>query len=167
MSTIRQRQDAVNLDRPDDRPRTEAGDAFSGLVVRIFRLNGMLSAAGDAIAKPAGQTAARWQVLAMLEEGSRTVSETARTLGLARQSVQRIADLLEGDRLISFEVNPHHRRARLMSLTATGQLALAAIQSRQRPWANTLGERVGTPALKRLSTDLDRVLAVLIADRGR
>jgi DNA-binding MarR family transcriptional regulator len=138
--------------------RTGAGDAFSALVVRVFRLNGLLAAAGDTLARPAGQTSARWQVLAMLEEGSRTVSETARTLGLARQSVQRVADLLESAGLVAFEDNPRHRRARLMRLTARGRTTLGAIQAEQRPWADGLGRVVGEGRLRRLNEDLDRVL---------
>ena len=37
----------------------------------------------------------------MVEDGEHTVAETARTLGLARQSVQRVADLLEADGLVA------------------------------------------------------------------
>jgi DNA-binding MarR family transcriptional regulator len=145
--------------------RTEAGDAFSGFVVRILRLHGLLSAAGDALARPAGQTAARWQVLAMIEEESHSVAETARTLGLARQSVQRVADLLEAEGLIVYEANPRHRRARLMTLTEAGRRALGAIQARQRPWADAIGAAAGARRLWRMNDDLDRVLAALAAPR--
>src|SRR6476660_628987 len=99
------RQDAVNRGEDGAVGRTAAGEAFSGLVIRVLRLNGLLTAAGDALARPAGQTSARWQVLAMVERGAYTVAETARTLGLARQSVQRVADLLEADGLIAFNDN--------------------------------------------------------------
>src|SRR5262245_59608183 len=151
------RQHAVNVTGSES-DRTSAGDAVSELVVRVFRLNGLLAAAGDAIARSSGQSSARWQVLAMLEEGSHTVSETARTLGLARQSVQRVADLLEADGLVAFEDNPRHRRARLLRLTDSGRMTLAAIQAEQRPWADRLGRTVGDARLRRLNADLDRVL---------
>ncbi len=140
--------------------RTAAGEAFSELVVRVLRLNGLLAAAGDALARPAGQTTARWQVLAMLEEESHTVSETARTLGLARQSVQRVADLLETEGLVAFDENPRHRRARLLRLTTLGRSTLGEIQAAQRPWADRLGGDVGEARLRRLNADLDRVLDV-------
>src|SRR5262245_27834345 len=60
---MRKRQHAVNSGR---RPavRSPAGDAFSALVVQVLRLGGLLTAAGDALSKPAGQSSARWQVLA-------------------------------------------------------------------------------------------------------
>jgi DNA-binding MarR family transcriptional regulator len=142
-----ERQDAVTRDGAD-RPvgRTAAGEAFSNLVVRIFRLNGLLTAAGDALARPAGQSSARWQVLAMVEDGDHTAAETARTLGLARQSVQRVADLLEADRLIRYVENPRHRRARLIRLTDEGRAVLARIQAGHRPWADALGDGSGRPA---------------------
>jgi DNA-binding MarR family transcriptional regulator len=154
------RQDAVNRADADRRGgRTAAGEAFNGLVIRVFRLNGLLTAAGDALARPAGQSSARWQVLAMVEEGDHTVAETARTLGLARQSVQRVADLLEADGLVRYVDNPRHRRARLIRLTDEGRTVLGRIQAVQRPWADGLGAGVGEARLRRLNADLDRVLA--------
>src|SRR3954467_8686800 len=113
MNNVPNRQAAVNESRSRTMGRTAAGDAFSALVARVFRLNGLLAAAGDTLSRPAGQTSARWQVLAMLENGPATVATTARTLGLARQSVQRTADLLEADGLVVYLDNPRHRRARL------------------------------------------------------
>src|SRR6478752_239788 len=160
MNAEDRRQDAVNrVDHDHLVGRTAAGEAFSGLVVRILRLNGLLTAAGDALARPAGQSSARWQVLAMVEEGDHTVAETARTLGLARQSVQRIADLLEADGLVRFVDNPRHRRARLIRLTEEGRAVLRRIQAVQRPWADALGAGAGEARLRRLNADLDRVLA--------
>ncbi len=161
MNAEDERQDAVNRDDAGVVGRTAAGDAFSDLVVRIFRLNGMLAAAGDALARPAGQSSARWQVLAMLEDGEHTVADTARTLGLARQSVQRVADLLEADGLLRYVDNPRHRRARLIRLTDQGRAVLRQIQALQRPWADRLGAGAGEARLRRLNADLDRVLAAV------
>src|SRR6185295_13471281 len=96
--SISKRQHAVK--------RSELGDAFSELVVRVFRLEGMLSAAGDAFAAPAGQSSARWRVLAAVEAEPRSVAQIARAWSLARQSVQRIADVLEQDGLVAYADNP-------------------------------------------------------------
>ena len=128
MPTVPNRQYPVNENEADPRVRTAAGDAFSGLVVRLFRLNGILAAEGDALARPTGQSSARWQVLAMVEGGPMTVAQIARTLGLARQSVQRVADALVSTGLLSYEDNPRHRRARLAGLTKDGRAVLARIQ---------------------------------------
>ena len=161
MPTVPRRQHPVNTGDATSDVRTPAGDAFSGLIARAFRLNGLLAAAGDALSRPAGQTSARWQVLAMLENGPATVAETARVLGLARQSVQRVADLLEGAGLIRFVDNPRHRRAMLAELTGEGRAALAAIQAAQRPWANRVGAAVGERELRRATETLDRLIDAL------
>jgi DNA-binding MarR family transcriptional regulator len=131
------------------------------MVVRILRLNGLLAAEGEAIARPAGQTTARWQVLAMVENEPMTVAGIARTLGLARQSVQRVADLLADAGLVVYEDNPRHRRARLVRLTANGRSTLEMIQASQAPWANAIGETVGERELRRATDVLDRVLATI------
>ena len=131
------------------------------MVVRILRLAGLLTAAGDQLAAPAGQSSARWQVLAVAENGPATVAQIARTLGLARQSVQRVADLLADEGLAAFRENPEHQRAMLFELTARGRSALAAIQRAQRGWADRLGAAVGEADLRRAAAVLDRIAAAL------
>jgi DNA-binding MarR family transcriptional regulator len=133
--------------------------------VHLIRLNGILAAEGEALARPAGQTTARWQVLAMVENGPHTVARIAKTLGLARQSVQRVADALETAGLVRYVDNPNHRRAHLVTLTEEGRTALASIQAEQRPWADRLGATIGEPSLRRANAILDRVLEVLSANR--
>ena len=169
MSKVSDRQYAVKSEQPSgaasavEQPprRTLAGDAFSGLAFRVLRVAASLEAAGDALAKPAGQTTARWQVLAAIEDAPASVAGIARALGLARQSVQRVADALEAGGLVGYEDNPRHRRARLVRLTPAGRSALHAIQSAQAPWADALGARLGAERLDRASRVLDQVLAAL------
>ena len=55
---------------------------------------------GDAFTRRPGQTEARWAVLSILSGGARTVPQVARRLGVARQSVQRVANLLTAEGLI-------------------------------------------------------------------
>lgn len=157
-----ERQNTVNLGS-DPAPRTAAGDAFSELVVQIFQLNGLLAAAGDALARPAGQTTARWRVLAAVEDTPSTVSRIARAWGLARQSVQRVADALVQEGWAVYEANPGHRRAQLLRLTPRGRRALQRVQAAQRAWANTLGAEVGEKDLRQASSVLGRVLQALRA----
>lgn len=141
--------------------RSPAGDAFSQLAVRILRLAGLLGAAGDQLAAPAGQSSARWQVLAAAENGPATVAHIARMLGLARQSVQRVADLLADEGLTAYRANPEHQRAMLLELTPRGRTVLAAIQRAQRGWADRLGAAVGEADLRRAAAVLDKVSAAL------
>ena len=129
----------------------------------MFQLNGLLTATGDALARPTGLTTARWRVLAAVEEGPRTVSQIARAWGLARQSVQRVADVLVAERWAAYEENPGHRRAQLLRLTPRGRRALQGVQAAQRSWANALGAEIGEAELHRASSVLARVLQALRA----
>jgi len=135
---------------------------LSELWVRVFQLNGLFTAAGDALARPVGQTSARWQVLAAIEDAPASVAQVARRLRLARQSVQRVADLLERDGLAVYEDNPAHRRAKLLALTDRGREILASIQAAQRVWANDLGAAIGERDLRSASAVLTRVLEALV-----
>jgi DNA-binding MarR family transcriptional regulator len=167
MATVPSRKHTVNRSATSATARTAAGDAFSMLAILVIRLHGLVTAEGDALARPAGQTSARWQVLAGAEDGPTTVATIARRLGLARQSVQRVADVLESEGLVAYEDNPHHRRAKLLTLTQRGRDALAAIQAAQRTWANTLGREVGEADLRRANAVLERALETLTKRRGR
>jgi DNA-binding MarR family transcriptional regulator len=123
-------------------PRTTAGEAFTELILEVFRLNGRLLSAGDALTHPLGQTSARWQVLGALDQNGGTVADIGRRMGLARQSVQRTADLLEADGLLSYADNPAHRRAKLAMLTRRGRATLDTITTRQTDWANRTTHRL-------------------------
>lgn len=158
--TLQGRQDAVNTSgRSGD--RTPAGDAVSELAVHVFRLNGLLTAAGDAMAGPAGQTTARWRVLAAIEDQPLTVAQVARAWRLARQSVQRVADLLVDDGLATYQENPNHRRAKLLRILPAGTTALETIRHAQRVWADQLGEVVGEADLRAANERLRAVIEVL------
>jgi DNA-binding MarR family transcriptional regulator len=165
-ATLSKRQYAV---KPESAPRarTPAGDALSDLVVKVFRLGGLLSAAGDALAEPAGQTSARWRVLASIEDGPTTVAQIARGWGYARQSVQRVADLLVKEGFAAYEENPGHRRAQLLRLTPRGRAALRTIQAAQRSWADALGAELGEADLRRASAVLDRLIQAVATRPAR
>jgi DNA-binding MarR family transcriptional regulator len=160
---IEERQDAVNSDR--EPPRTAAGDAASELVVHVFRLNGLITAAGDAMAAPAGQTSARWRVLAAIESGPLTVPQVARAWWLSRQSVQRVADVLVAEELARYEDNPGHRRSRLLRITPQGLSGLREIRRAQRVWADDLGDEIGESDLRTANAILARAVEAL-ARRG-
>lgn len=160
LRTLRNRQHAVNTDAEIAR-RTPAGDAFSAVAIQILRLAGHLTAAGDDLARAAGQTSARWQVLAAIEGEPVTVAHVARSLGLARQSVQRVADVLAEEGLADYQENPAHRRAKLLRLLPKGRGVLRAIQAAQQPWADRLGAQIGEGELRRTAAVLERMLQAL------
>jgi DNA-binding MarR family transcriptional regulator len=155
-STVAARQHVVNVE--DGRPsRTPAGEAFTALLGQVIGLTRRFTVAGEALAKPAGQTLARWLVLETIQERPATVAQIARTLLLARQGVQRLADVLVRDGLAAYQDNPAHRRAKLLRLEPPGRDALRTIQTAQAAWADALGARIGEAELRQASALLDRV----------
>ncbi|MBY5409912.1 MarR family transcriptional regulator [Rhizobium leguminosarum] len=140
------------------------GDAFSAFAITALRLAGHLTAAGDRLAKPAGQTSARWQVLAAARRGGMSVAQIARALGLARQGVQRLADVLESEGLIAYSDNPQHQRAKLVRLTAEGAARLGIIDVAQAGWADELGAAFTSAELDATRAVMARVMGMLEGD---
>jgi DNA-binding MarR family transcriptional regulator len=120
--------------------RTTAADALTELILEVFRVNGDLLAEGNRITEPFGQTSARWQVLGAIRTTPQPVAGIARDMGLARQSVQRTADLLAAEGVGEYVDNPAHRRAKLVRLTPHGKEVLAEISRQQVAWTNHLAE---------------------------
>lgn len=141
--------------------RSPAGDAFSSVAVKILYLNGVLTEMGDNLAAAAGQTSARWRVLAAAEIKTMTVAEIARALGLTRQSVQRLADVLTKEGLTLYKANPTDKRAMHLALTAKGKKALSTIQTEQVRWANGVGEQIGESSLKKIEISLRELMVTL------
>ncbi len=134
-------------------------DQITDLILEVFRLNGGLVAAGDDLVRSLGLTSARWQVLGAisLAPAPMSVAQIARTMGLARQSVQRLVNELVEDGILRLADNPDHARARLVQLTQRGDTLYAAADKRQAPWAASLAEGVDADAIRR-SIDLLRTL---------
>ncbi|MGW0431217.1 MarR family winged helix-turn-helix transcriptional regulator [Micromonospora sp. NPDC003197] len=143
---------------------TPSGSALSELVIEVFRANGLLLASGDGLARPAGLTSARWQVLGVVDHEPSTVSEVARVMGLTRQSVQQTADALARDGLVRFEENPRHRRAKLIAITARGRVALDYVEQRQAEWSNRIAERATLDELRAATRTLRELARQLEID---
>jgi DNA-binding MarR family transcriptional regulator len=139
------------------RSRTEAGDVLTELVLRTFRLNGRFLEVAERLARPVGLTAAWWQVLGATLHQPLPVSGIARDMGLARQSVQRIADLLVDRGLASYRPNPAHRRAKLFEPTGQGRAAIAALAAAQHEWANAAAASVDLDALRTTLETVDQL----------
>lgn len=144
--------------------RSAAGDALTELVLRTFRLNGLFLAAAEEMARPAGLTPARWQVLGAVLREPLTVSGIARAMGLARQSVQRLADALVDDGMAEYVANPAHRRAKLLKPTRHGWDAIAILRPRQYAWTEEVTTGIPAAELRAALDVLDRVIARLDGD---
>jgi len=139
--------------------------ALTALILETFRLNGRLLAAGDALVQSLDLTSARWQVLGAIATAPLplSVAQIARSMGLTRQAVQRLANDMESDGLVRFQDNPSHRRAKHVVMTPRGEQAYAAAMKRQAPWAQALAQGLSaqqiaaaTVTLKQLRQRLER-----------
>jgi len=119
------------------KPATNPADAVVELISQSYRLNSRLQARADRMARDVGLTGTRWQVLNAIDQATRpaTVSDIARWMGLARQSVQQVANALADDGLIDYQDNPKHQRAPLLGLTAKAEHTLKQLNERRFEWA--------------------------------
>lgn len=137
--------------------QSSGGEVFTELVLAVFRVNGLLLDAGNHMTRPVGLSSARWQVLGVVEHGSIPVAHAARDMGLTRQTVQQSADALARDGFIEYVENPHHRRAKLMSITSEGREALDYVQRRQGAWADRIAGKLALEDLRAATKILGQV----------
>ncbi|MFF9041615.1 MarR family winged helix-turn-helix transcriptional regulator [Streptomyces sp. NPDC014892] len=141
-------------------------DLLSRAALGVFRLNGQFLSVADELTRPAGLTAAWWQVLGAVLPEPLPVAGVARTMGITRQSVQRVADLLVDRGLAVYVPNPAHRRAKLLTPTPAGRAAIERIDPGHADLAARLAQALGEEefaatvrALERLSGVLDDLAA--------
>jgi len=150
---------------PELPPHTEAGELLTDVILATFRLNARLMEAAQGMAAEGGLTAAWWQVLGGILDQPRTVAEIARRMGMTRQGVLRVADLLVEHRLAEYRPNPAHRRAKLLACTEAGYWAIRQISLVQRPFADRIGAELGTEKLRSALATMRRFIGVLEADQ--
>jgi DNA-binding MarR family transcriptional regulator len=146
---------------------TREQELLSATSLTVFRLNGQFLGIAEELARPAGLTAARWQVLGAVLGEPLPVAGIARTMGITRQSVQRIADLLVDLGLAEYVANPAHRRAKLLRPTDAGRAAVGRIGPGHAAMARRLADALGhdrfAAALDAL-TDLSAALTTIAPD---
>lgn len=147
----------------------EQQELLSRAALGVFRLNGQFLTVADELAKPGGLTAAWWQVLGAVLHEPLPVAGIARAMGITRQSVQRIADLLVRRGLAEYAPNPAHRRAKLLRPTDEGLAAVRKISPGHAEVAARLADALGDEEFARTVRVLERlsdVLADMNADTG-
>jgi DNA-binding MarR family transcriptional regulator len=127
---------------------TPAGKVVTDLILETFQLNGRLLAAGDRLTRDLRVSSARWQVMGAIADTPLPVAQIARRMGLTRQSVQRIADILAEEDLVAFTLNPNHQKAKLVTLTPHGKEVLQEVSRRQILWANELAKGLAATELQ-------------------
>jgi DNA-binding MarR family transcriptional regulator len=112
------------------------GAAINDLLRACFRLNRSLVDAAQLLTDGTPVTGAQWGVLTSFSVNTDpdTVAEVARRMNLARQSVQRVADVLEEAGLVEYLPNPADRRAKLVRVTQSGADLLDELELRQQMW---------------------------------
>ena len=144
-------------------PHSRKGELFTEVVLEIFKLSGFLAAAGDQLASEFGLSSARWKVLGTLDmaELPPTISQISRTMGLTRQAVQRIANAMEQDGLLTYQKNPQHKRASHVTMTKKGRTIYTLISKKQAPWANQTSEELDSAELETSLTALRKITEIL------
>ncbi|MEU1281036.1 MarR family winged helix-turn-helix transcriptional regulator [Streptomyces sp. NPDC005805] len=123
----------------------------------VFRLNGRFLSVSDGLARAGGLTAARWQVLGAVLRAPQSVAGIARAMGITRQSVQRVADVLVGQGLAEYRENPAHRRAKLLHATERGRDAVRSIDPGHAALADRLLTALGPAAFAETADVLERL----------
>jgi len=146
-----------------DRVRSTSSEEMTELILRIFRVNGALLAAGDRLVGGLDLTSARWQLLGGMaeEEEPMSVAQLARKIGVTRQAVQRIANELAAEGVVAFRTNPRHRRAQLVELTGHGHDLFGRAMDLQRPWAARLGKHLSPARAAQVRETIDLLLAAI------
>jgi DNA-binding MarR family transcriptional regulator len=136
----------------------DRAEALALLVADVYELAGALRRSGDALAGRVEQSQARWQVLSVASEGSWTVASIARRLGISRQAVQRVADVLASEGLMRFIENPAHRRSPLVELTRSGRATLAHITDGSHAWRARIAAHFSASEIERTRDTLRKLL---------
>ena len=168
MSTVQDARQATVPPReewPELPPPTEAGEVLTDLILTTFRLNGRLLDVAQEMASQGGLTAAWWQVLGGVLDRPRSVADIGRLMGMTRQGVQRVADLLVARHLAEYRPNPAHQRAKLLACTEAGFWAIRRIGLVQRPFADRIGADVGADRLRATLITMRQLVDLLEADQ--
>lgn len=150
---------------PEPRPASPAGEVLTDVILTTFRLNALLMDAAQGMAAAGGITAAWWQVLGGVLDQPRTLADIGRRMGMTRQGVRRVADLLVEHELAEYRPNPAHRRAKLLACTEAGYWAIRRISLVQHPWADRIGAELDLDHLRAALATMRRLVSVLETDR--
>ena len=131
------------------------------LAFDIFKLNGQLLSAGEALTRPVGLTVAWWQVLGACLREPQTASSISRQMGISRQAVQRVANRLLAEGLLERSDNPAHKRAPLLAATQAGRDAVLKIAPEQTAFSKRIVKAFGRVQLESLISELHRLSTVI------
>jgi len=143
-------------------PTDERPEPLIALIDSLSRLQGRLSST-FAGAQPAGLSPTEMTVLNAVTGAARppTVPQIGRSLGHARQVIQRAANALLAAGLIEAHPNPDHKRASLLVATSRGLEVKAEADVRGAAIAHSLEAAVDAAAVRQAVRLLDELRAQL------
>jgi DNA-binding MarR family transcriptional regulator len=103
-------------------------------------------------------------VLGRLGDKPQTVAQIARDMGHARQSVQRLADVLAKEGLVVYKDHPTDLRTRLLELTPQGTEILTEIYAQSEKWSQHMMTKLDAIQLAEVCDALDKVAHILETD---
>jgi DNA-binding MarR family transcriptional regulator len=130
----------------------------------VFSAQSALLRHGDEATTAFGQSAARWRVLVRIAEGESTVADIARLTGYSRQAVQRLADALAADGLISQQADESDRRKQRLEFTESGAATFERMETHFDGWAERLLAHIPEADLASVSAALDHIRLIVLAD---
>jgi DNA-binding MarR family transcriptional regulator len=131
------------------------------IIADIYELAGRFREYGEAVAQTVGQTQARWQVMSAASAEPHTVPQIARVLGVTRQNVQRIADLLVAEGSAEYRDNPDHRASPHLLLTKRGRTAFEQLMKAANGYHARLARKLSSSDVVSLQRGLRRLLEAM------
>jgi DNA-binding MarR family transcriptional regulator len=131
------------------------------IIADIYELAGRFREYGEAIARTVGQTQARWQVMSAASADPHTVPQIARVLGVTRQNVQRIADLLVAEGSAEYRDNLDHRASPHLVLTKRGRAAFEQLMKAAGGYHARIARKLSSSDVVSLQRGLRRLLKTL------
>ena len=131
------------------------------IIADVYELAGRFRDCGEAIARTVGQTQARWQVLSAASAAPHSVPQLARVLGVTRQNVQRIADLLVAEGSAQYQDNPDHRASPHLVLTKRGRAALEQLTKAAGGYHARLARKLSPADVASIQRSLRRLLEAI------
>ena len=143
--------------------RNDTSELFTQFTRALFATNNMVLKHEDLTTGDYQQTSARWRVLDNIERCPLTVSEIARLIGYTRQSIQRLADALVEEGLVTYEPATD-QRTKNVCITEQGRNLLERLAEYENEWVARIMKTLSVQELTDLTQALEKVKAVLAED---
>jgi DNA-binding MarR family transcriptional regulator len=146
-----------------------AAGSLIDLIDEVVRLRGRVMAATSGFGSGSGLSSAQMTVVTAVVNARHppTVPQIARSLGLSRQAIQRVADTLVDAGLLTLADNPDHQRAKLLVATDSARRAQGEADRLSRSWAERTIRGMATSDIDHATETLRELRTRIEADAAR